>query len=84
MMQSKYLLAGVALAAVGGALAVYLNVQGAACLTQLASIDRSAFPAAGIGQMERNCAIITNSYVYSLFAVAAGIIVLAVGRWKRR
>jgi hypothetical protein len=83
-MQSKYLLAGVALAAVGGALAVYLNMQGAACLTQLATIDRSAFPSAGFEQLERNCAIITNSYVYSLFAVTAGVIVLAVGRWKKR
>lgn len=83
-MQSKYLLVGIALAAVGGALAVYLNMQGVACLTQLASIDRSAFPTEGFEQLERNCAIITNSYVYSLFAVVAGVIVLAVGRFRKR
>lgn len=83
-MQSKYLFTGVALAAVGGALAVYLNMQGAACLTQLAAFDGSALPSAGFEQLKRNCAVITNSYVYSLFAVVAGIIVLAVGRWKRR
>jgi hypothetical protein len=34
--------------------------------------------------MERNCAIVTNSYVYSLFAAVAGVIVLAVGRFKKR
>ncbi len=83
-MQGKYLLVGVALAAVGGALAVYLNIQGAACLKQLAIIDRSAFPPETILDLERNCAIVTNSYVYSLFAVVAGVIVLAVGRWKRK
>lgn len=83
-MQGRYLLVGVALAAVGGALAVYLNIQGAACLTQLARMDRSAFPPETILDLERNCAIITNSYVYSLFAGAAGVIVLAIGRWKKR
>ena len=82
-MRSKYLVTGVALAVVGGALALYLNMQGAACLTQLATMDRSAFPPQAILDTERNCAIVTNSYVYSLFAVAAGVIVLAVGRWKR-
>ncbi len=83
-MQGKYLVTGIALAAVGGALAVYLNMQGVSCLGQLATIDRSAFPTDTILDLERNCAIITNSYVYSLFAVVAGIIVLAAGRWKRR
>jgi hypothetical protein len=83
-MQSKYLLVGIALAAVGGALATYLNMQGVACLTQLANIDRAAFPSAEFEQLESNCAIVTNSYVYSLFAVVAGVIVLAVGRFKKR
>jgi hypothetical protein len=83
-MHSKYLLAGITLAAVGGALAIYLNMQGAACLAQLANIDRSAFPPQTILDMERNCAIVTNSYVYSLFAAVAGVIVLAVGRFKKR
>lgn len=83
-MQIRYLVTGVALAAVGGALAIYLNMLGATCLNQLATIDSSAFPPAQVLELERNCAIVTNSYVYSLFAVAAGIIVLAVGRWKKR
>lgn len=82
-MRSKYLVTGIALAVAGGALALYLNMQGAACLGQLATMDRSAFPPQAILDIERNCAIVTNSYVYSLFAVATGVIVLAVGRWKR-
>ena len=32
-----------------------------------------------IEEMERNCFIITNSYVYSLFIVAAGS--LMIGYW---
>jgi hypothetical protein len=29
--------------------------------------------------MERNCAIITNSYVYSIYGVIIGIILIVIG-----
>lgn len=83
-MQTKYLVTGVALVAVGGSLALFLNLQGYACLSQLASIDRSTYPPAALDELERNCFIATNSYVYSLFAVVAGAIVLVVGYRKKR
>jgi hypothetical protein len=83
-LQTKYLVTGIALVAVGGSLALFLNFQGYSCLSQLASLDRSTYPPAALDELERNCFIITNSYVYSLFAVVAGAIVLAVGYKKRR
>ena len=68
----------------GGVAAVLLNIQGASCLTQLARVDRSAFPSGVIEQMEQDCFVITNSYVYSLFAAVAGAVVLGYGYFKRR
>lgn len=80
----KYLLAGSALLVAGGVAAVLLNLQGATCLTQLAGVDQSAFPPNVIESMERDCFIITNSYVYSLFAALAGAVVLGYWYFRRR
>lgn len=79
----KYLLAGSALLVAGGLAAVLLNFQGAVCLTQLARVDQSAFPPDVIESMERDCFVITNSYVYSLFAALAGAVVLGYWYFKR-
>lgn len=62
--------------ALSGSAAIVLNVLGAACLTQLARIDRSSIMTESVDELERNCFIITNSYVYSLFGVVAGAILL--------
>jgi hypothetical protein len=34
--------------------------------------------------LQRNCFIITNSYVFSIFGIIIGIIILIVGYWKKR
>lgn len=62
--------------AASGSAAIFLNMLGASCLTQLARIDRS-LTTESVEELERNCFIITNSYVYSLFGVVAGAIMLA-------
>jgi hypothetical protein len=80
----KYLFAGAGLLIAGSVAAVLLNLQGASCLTQLARLDRSAFPPETVGAMEQNCFIITNSYVYSLFVAVAGAVVLAYSYFRRR
>ncbi|MEM2139757.1 hypothetical protein [Nitrososphaera sp.] len=80
----KCLVAGSALLLAGGVAAVLLNIQGASCLTQLARVDRSAFPPDVLEQMEQDCFIITNSYVYSLFAAVAGAVVLGYWYFRRR
>ncbi len=72
----NYLVAGILMVALSGSAAIVLNVLGAACLTQLARIDRSSIMTESVDELERNCFIITNSYVYSLFGVVAGAILL--------
>lgn len=80
----KYLLAGAGLLVVGSVAAFLLNLQGVSCLTQLANLDRSAFPPETVEAMEQNCFVVTNSYVYSLFAAAAGAAVLGYWYFERR
>jgi hypothetical protein len=84
MAASRYLVAGLVLLAGGASLAVVLNVMGASCLTNLARLDRSTLQPQAVDDLERNCFIITNSYVYSLFAAAIGAIILAYWRRKKR
>ncbi|HEU4606277.1 MAG TPA: hypothetical protein VFS46_08585 [Nitrososphaera sp.] len=81
---SKYLYVGMIILAASGAAAIYLNFQGVQCLTNLAQIDRSVVPPELLEEMERNCAVVTNSYVYSIYAVAAGIVLVVVGFMKKR
>jgi hypothetical protein len=76
---AKYIYVGaITLAASGGA-AIYLNFQGAKCLSDLAQVDTSILTAEHLEEMERNCAIITNSYVYSIYGIIIGIILIVIG-----
>lgn len=68
----------------GSVASILLNIQGASCLTQLSRVDRSAFPPDVLERMEQDCFVITNSYVYSLFAAAAGAVVLGYWYFKKR
>lgn len=81
---TKYLHVGTVILAVSGAATVYLNFQGVRCLSELAQIDRSIVPLELLKEMERNCAVVTNSYVYSVYAVVAGIMLVVVGYMKKR
>jgi hypothetical protein len=75
----KYIYVGaITLAASGGA-AIYLNFQGVKCLSDLAQVDTSILTAEHLEEMERNCAIITNSYVYSIYGIIIGIILIVIG-----
>jgi hypothetical protein len=75
---------GAMILAVSGAIAIYLNFQGARCLSDLALVDRSVTTPGQLQEMERNCSIVTNSYVYSTYGVAAGIVLIVVGFMKKR
>ena len=81
---SKYLYSGVVILAASGAVAIYLNFQGFRCLTDLDRLDTSVVPPGVIEEMERNCAIITNSYVYSIYGVVAGAVLVVAGFMKKR
>ena len=80
---SKYISIGIIILAVSGAVTIYLNFKGVRCLLDLAQIDRSIVPPDLLKEMERNCAVGTNSYVYSVYAVVAGIVLVVVGFMKR-
>jgi hypothetical protein len=71
--------------AASGAAAIYLNFQGMRCLSDIAQVDRTTvFTAERLEEMERNCLIITNSYVYSVYGVIVGIILIVIGSVKKR
>jgi hypothetical protein len=81
---SKYLYVGIIILTVSGAAAIYLNFKGVRCLSDLAQIDRSIVPPELLKDMERNCAAVTNSYVYCVYAVVAGFVLVVVGFMKKR
>jgi hypothetical protein len=70
--------------AASGAAAIYLNFQGIRCLSDLAQVDRTVFSAERLEEMERNCSIVTNSYVYSVYGIIIGIILLVIALVKKR
>jgi hypothetical protein len=70
--------------AASGAAAIYLNFQSIRCLSELAQVDRTIFSAERLEEMERDCSIITNSYVYSVYGVIVGIILLVIALVKKR
>ena len=81
LINNKFLKTGVLLVVVAGLLAVYLNIEGFNCLSKL-SREESALLTENLQELERNCFIITNSYVYALFGVVIGIILIFI--WYNR
>lgn len=79
----KYLHSGVITLALCGAAALYLNFEGVRCLQALSGAEESFMSEQELEQAAANCFIITNSYVYSLFGVVAGMILVAVWAFKR-
>jgi hypothetical protein len=70
--------------AASGAAAIYLNFQGIRCLSDLVQVDRTVFSAEHLEEMERNCVIITNSYVYSVYGIIVGVILIVIALVKKR
>ena len=80
----KYLHFGVMTLTISSAAAVYLNFEGVKCLTILARSSETVNSQRELEQTSANCFIVTNSYVYSLFGVVAGVILLALWARKRK
>jgi hypothetical protein len=78
----KYLHAGIVTLAISSLAAVYLNFEGARCLATLGNRE-TALPQMAFEEAAEHCFIITNSYVYSLFGVVAGIILVSVWAFRR-
>jgi hypothetical protein len=81
---ARYLYIGAITLAASGAVAIYLNFQAVKCMSDLAQVDRSAITLERLEEMEENCSIITNSYVYSVYGVIIGITLIVIGLVKRR
>ena len=81
---ARYLYIGAITLAASGAVAIYLNFQAVKCLSDLAQVDRSDVTLEHLEEMEENCSIITNSYVYSIYGVIIGVILIVIGLVKKR
>ena len=88
----KYYTIGSFMLIISAILSIYLYFQSFNCLTQLLQYYNSQFDATQnnntvdltIVNLQRNCFIITNSYVFSLFGVIIGVIIIIIGFWKKR
>lgn len=69
-------------------LSLFLNFQSFNCLTKLSEYYNSPLEIDPQNNttidLQRNCFIITNSYVFSVFGIIIGVIILIVGYWKKR
>ena len=69
-------------------LSLFLNFQSFNCLTKLSEYYNSSLeidPQNNTAiDLQRNCFLITNSYVFSVFGIIIGVIILIVGYWKKK
>lgn len=69
-------------------LSLFLNFQSFNCLTKLSEYYNSPLEIDPQNNttvdLQRNCFIITNSYVFSVFGIIIGVIILIVGYWKKK
>jgi len=69
-------------------LSLFLNFQSLNCLTKLSEYYNSPLEIDPQNNttidLQRNCFIITNSYVFSVFGIIIGVIILIVGYWKKK
>jgi hypothetical protein len=80
----RYLQVGLIVTAASGISAAYLNVAGVKCLSSLNSMQSTPISPNDIEGEREACFIITNAYVYSLFGVVAGVLILVLWARKRK
>jgi hypothetical protein len=80
---NKYLKSGLLLLVISGIMAIYLNNEGFNCLSKLnkKEID-SSHPDESLEGLASYCFFVTNSYVYSLFGIVIGALIITV--WYRK
>jgi hypothetical protein len=73
---------------ISAVLSLFLNFQSFNCLTKLSEYYNSPLAIDPQNKttvdLQRNCFIITNSYVFSVFGILIGVIILLVGYWKKK
>ncbi len=85
---NRYYTVGSCILLISAILSIYLNFQSFNCLTKLSEYYNSQIRTDSQNNifidLQRNCFIITNSYVFAVFGVVIGIIVIIIGHWKKR
>jgi len=83
-----YYTVGSCILIISAILSIYLNFQSFNCLTKLSEYYNSEISSESQNNifidLQRNCFIITNSYVFAVFGVIIGIIIIIIGHWKKR
>ena len=83
-----YYTVGSCILIISAILSIYLNFQSFNCLTKLSEYYNSQIRTDSQNNifidLQRNCFIITNSYVFAVFGVIIGIIIIIIGHWKKR
>ena len=85
---NRYYTVGSCILIINAILSIYLNFQSFNCLTKLSEYYNSQIRIDSQNNifidLQRNCFIITNSYVFAVFGVIIGIIIIIIGHWKKR
>ena len=85
---NRYYTVGSCILIISAILSIYLNFQSFNCLTELSEYYNSQIRIDSQNNifidLQRNCFIITNSYVFAVFGVIIGIIIIIIGHWKKR
>jgi len=86
--RNRYYTIGSLILIISALLSIFLNFQSFNCLTKLSEYYNSPLDIDPQNNttvdLQRNCFIITNSYVFSVFTIIIGIIILIVGYWKKK
>lgn len=85
IIKNRYLKVGLFLLIAGAVLAIYLNNEGIKCLSEIRRSENiSSDDNTQLELLKGNCFIITNSYVYSLFGLVIGALIIVVWYFKYR
>jgi hypothetical protein len=85
VIKNKYLKIGLLLLVASSIIAIYLNNEGFNCLSKLTRKEVDSFHKNDkLEELAGYCFFITNSYVYSLFGMAGGAIIITVWYCKYR
>jgi hypothetical protein len=80
----RYLHVGLIVLGISGSAAAYLNFEGVSCLTTLNRGNEQVFTQQSLVALQEKCFIVTNAYVYSIFAVVAGLALVVIWIIKKK
>jgi hypothetical protein len=85
IIKNRYLKVGMILLIAGAVMAIYLNNEGINCLSELGrTTNMSPDNNLALEQLKGYCFFITNAYVYSLFGLIIGLLIIIVWYSKYR